>query len=106
MTAPMPDLDKAAGVIEEVLIAESLSSKVYSEADARQIAQAISDAGFLLPEGFVAVPREAEGKAFDALLAAHQDTYPQSTEAMTRRVKTARLKIAYRAMIQAQETQG
>lgn len=50
MTAPMPDLDKAAGVLAK--------TGVVSAYQGRTCIQALSDAGLLLPEGFVALPRD------------------------------------------------
>lgn len=69
----MADLDKAAGVIEkaaEVLYADEekhgiirmncrfVDLRTHTRADHLRKAQALQDAGLLLPEGFVALPRD------------------------------------------------
>lgn len=76
MTTPMPDLDKAAGVIRDRIA----NGQFWTVDD---LAQALSDAGLLLPEGFVAVKREP-------------------TEAMIEAGAGKKGVSAYRAMIQAQ----
>lgn len=85
----MPDLDKAAGVI-----ADHLNQSVR---DVMPIAQALSDAGLLLPEGFVAVPREPTEAMLVAAGATPAGVMPRGGKDYMRRM----LPLYWQAMIRA-----
>lgn len=105
MTAPMPDLDKAAGVIAGLLDQRPMldaAPSVIRDIQAKKIAQALASQGLLLPEGFVAVPREPTLEM--GLAGADQVNKHMRGPGAPADYDAA--KDAYRAMIQAQEKQG
>lgn len=87
------DLDKAAGVIDAL---DAYAAEVMDENRiwlAKIIVQELHNRGLLLPEGFVAVPREPT----EAMIEAACNAGPFSCDDA---------RDIYRAMIQAQEKQG
>lgn len=99
----MPDLDKAAGVIEKLkgydwTGVESTLIRVTRDEAALVVGalRLLSPSANLLPEGFVAVPREPTEAMIEA-----------GNNALVSWVAPAMHSAhAYRAMIQTQETQG
>lgn len=93
------DLDKAAGVIDAL---DAYAAEVMDENRiwlAKIIVQELHNRGLLLPEGFVAVPREPTEAMIEAACNAGPDTNAGPFSCDDARA-------IYRAMIQAQEKQG
>lgn len=124
----MPDLDKAAEVIaraSDVVVGWSVADAerasavtLFRVADILRLIELANhtlDAGLLLHEGFVAVPREPTEAMLAAAIPAIISMETRGDEedaaradAAERSVRGPRQRLAaqYRAMIQAQETQG